>query len=605
MKWEQVQTAERQGEGYHTLTAGQRRYLVVKRILGWLIAAGACLVFSPVLAAVAVAVKVDSPGPVLFRQKRVGKDKRLFEIYKFRTMRTDTPKNQPTHLLADPEAYITRVGRVLRKTSLDELPQLFNILKGEMYLVGPRPALWNQEDLIAQRDRYGVHQIAPGLTGWAQINGRDELEIPVKAALDGEYLRRVGLAMDVRCLLGTVVAVLRRDGVVEGGTGRIQSRETPRLLLVANVAKEHVCKFHRPTLRALREAGWVADVACHMDAPVEEASCCYPMPWRRNPFHPGTVAGVVKLRRLLRQGAYDVLYCHTPTGALVARLAVVGCKPRPQMVYMAHGFHFYKGAPLRNWLLYYPVERILARQTDVLVTINEEDYRRAQRRHMYRRALVRLPGVGADLERLEAHLTPRSQLRAQLGLEEGDWVLIYVAELIANKNQGKLLELVARLAPAHPGVKLLLVGPDHARGAYQAQARRLGVDSRVVFTGWRSDIGDLLRASDLCVASSKREGFGLNLIEAMACGLPVVAFDNRGHREVVRSGENGFLVPQGDVEEMARCVEGLMGAEYARFSASARAFAQERGQQVVTGEIVDILHQTRLGALPRRTGADK
>ena len=169
-----------------------------------------------------ISIKLDSPGPVLFRQKRVGLGKCHFYILKFRTMRTDTPSEMPTHLLSNPEQYITRVGRFLRKTSLDELPQLFNILKGDMAIVGPRPALWNQFDLIAERDKYGANDIRPGLTGWAQINGRDELEIDVKARLDGEYVKNISFPFDVKCFFGTITAVLHCDGVVEGGTGRIK-----------------------------------------------------------------------------------------------------------------------------------------------------------------------------------------------------------------------------------------------------------------------------------------------------------------------------------------------------------------------------------------------
>ena len=204
---------------YHQLTKAQRRYLPVKRTLDLLIAGCACVVLLPVMAVICLAIKIDSPGPVFFCQKRVGKNRKLFEIYKFRTMRTDAPKDQPTHLLENPERYITRVGGFLRRTSLDELPQLFNILKGEMHIVSSRPALWSQTDLIEERERYGVHQIAPGLTGWAQINGRDELPIDVKARYDADYIRKMGLKMDIICFFGTIVSVLRSDGVVEGGTG--------------------------------------------------------------------------------------------------------------------------------------------------------------------------------------------------------------------------------------------------------------------------------------------------------------------------------------------------------------------------------------------------
>lgn len=171
---------------------------------------------------IAVAIKIDSPGPVLFSQKRVGIHKTHFNILKFRSMRIDTPHDAPTHELSDPKKWITKVGGFLRKTSLDELPQLFNIFSGEMSIIGPRPALWNQYDLIEERDKYGANDIKPGLTGWAQINGRDELEISVKAKLDGEYVERLSFVFDCKCFLGTVTSVLKADGVVEGGTGSLK-----------------------------------------------------------------------------------------------------------------------------------------------------------------------------------------------------------------------------------------------------------------------------------------------------------------------------------------------------------------------------------------------
>ena len=194
----------------------------LKRFLAIVLSLLGILCLGWLLLLLSIAIKLDSPGPVLFRQKRVGCGKSHFYILKFRTMRTDTPKDIPTHLLANPEQYITRVGRFLRKTSLDELPQLFNILLGHMAIVGPRPALWNQFDLIAERDKYGANDVRPGLTGWAQINGRDELEIAQKARLDGEYVRNLSFRFDVRCLLATVKVVLNRDGVVEGGTGTLR-----------------------------------------------------------------------------------------------------------------------------------------------------------------------------------------------------------------------------------------------------------------------------------------------------------------------------------------------------------------------------------------------
>lgn len=199
-------------------------YRYIKRIIDILLSGLAIIILSPLLLILCIAIKLDSPGPIFFTQKRVGIHKTYFHIYKFRTMRTDTPKDMPTHMLANPEQYITKTGRFLRKTSLDELPQIFNIFKGDMSIVGPRPALWNQDDLVAERDKYGANDVTPGLTGWAQINGRDELEIPVKAKLDGEYVKKYGFTMDVRCFFGTFLSVLRQDGVVEGGTGSMKGK---------------------------------------------------------------------------------------------------------------------------------------------------------------------------------------------------------------------------------------------------------------------------------------------------------------------------------------------------------------------------------------------
>lgn len=197
-------------------------YNIFKRIIDFLLSLVALILLSPLFLIIAIWIKLNSKGPVFFKQNRVGKNKELFEIYKFRSMRSDTPSDMPTHLLNDPEAFITSSGKFLRKTSLDEVPQLINIVKGEMAIIGPRPALWNQYDLIEERDKYGANDVRPGLSGWAQINGRDELEIPVKAKLDGDYVNNISFAFDLKCIFGTISSVLRSDGVVEGGTGVIE-----------------------------------------------------------------------------------------------------------------------------------------------------------------------------------------------------------------------------------------------------------------------------------------------------------------------------------------------------------------------------------------------
>ena len=194
----------------------------LKRVIDFFMSTIGIIVLALPMLIIALAIKLDSKGPVFFKQKRVGKNKEHFNILKFRTMRIDTPHDAPTHELQDPKKWITKVGGFLRKTSLDELPQLFNIWLGQMAVIGPRPALWNQYDLIDERDKYGANDVRPGLTGWAQINGRDELEIDVKAKLDGEYIEKMSFFFDIKCFFGTITSVLKSDGVVEGGTGELK-----------------------------------------------------------------------------------------------------------------------------------------------------------------------------------------------------------------------------------------------------------------------------------------------------------------------------------------------------------------------------------------------
>ncbi|MYL69821.1 sugar transferase [Halobacillus litoralis] len=201
-------------------------YLKLKRSVDIILSAVSLIALTPLFIGLIFAIKIDSKGPILFKQKRIGVHTSHFNMLKFRTMKINTPKDTPTHLLENPDQYITRMGKFLRKTSLDELPQIWNIFTGQMSIIGPRPALWNQYDLIKEREKYGANDILPGLTGWAQINGRDELPIDVKAKLDGEYVNKLGLWMDINCFIGTILSVIKSDGVVEGK--KVPSNEEKR-----------------------------------------------------------------------------------------------------------------------------------------------------------------------------------------------------------------------------------------------------------------------------------------------------------------------------------------------------------------------------------------
>lgn len=370
------------------------------------------------------------------------------------------------------------------------------------------------------------------------------------------------------------------------------SEERPKkLLLVANVVKEHVLKFHVPTIAALKQQGWTVDVAASGEEDVPYCDRQIRGEWKRSPFTLDTFRGIRQLRRVIDEGNYDIIYCHTPVGALVARLAAGKARRRgTKVVYFAHGFHFFTGAPLINWLLFYPIERLLAHRMDLLITLNDEDYERAGRIFPKDLPVVRVPGVGVNFARLDVpeKAASRAALRREWGIAQDALVLIYVAELIPNKNQKMLFEALQEIHKKRTDTYLVLVGPDHADGHFQRLAHQMGVAEFVVFTGWRSDIGACLNAADIAVASSKREGLALNIVEAMYCGLPVVATDNRGHVPIIRDGENGYLVHIGESGKMAQRVMEI--AEHPEIGKRfAEADISRFGTEAVTRQIVEIL----------------
>ena len=341
-----------------------------------------------------------------------------------------------------------------------------------------------------------------------------------------------------------------------------------KILFVANVTKEHICKFHIPTIRVFKENGWTVDVASAGDEEVPYCDHHFNMPWKRSPFTWKTIDGIFALRKVIEDGKYDVVYCHTPVGGLVARLAARKArKYGTKVVYCAHGLHFYHGAPLINWLLYYPVEKILSYFTDVLFVVNKDDYQQARKLLNGNRKMQTqlVPGVGVNFERLK--LDNREEIREEyrntLGIHQNTTALIYVAELVPNKNQMMLVDVLKKLREQGEDVVLLLPGPEHST-IIRSYVQKAGMQDYVYLLGWRNDIGALLCCADICTASSIREGFGINLVEALYCELPIVATDNRGHREIIRDGENGFLVAINDVDAMSERVLQLIHNEELR-----------------------------------------
>lgn len=334
-----------------------------------------------------------------------------------------------------------------------------------------------------------------------------------------------------------------------------------KILFVANVCKEHILKFHVPTIKKMKDEGWIVDVACSGEEKVPYCDNQFNMSWTRSPFSLKLLKGINELKNIVNQNDYDIVYCHTPVGGIAGRIASVKARKKgTRVIYFAHGYHFFKGAPILNWILFYPIEKVLSYITDGIFVINNEDFQLTKNHFNKKLYLKKFPGIGIDFNRIKVSDSTKTRVeyRKQLGVGENEILLIYVAEVIKNKNQGYLLEALKEILKIQKSVKLLLVGPDHSNGIYLKEAKKLGISDKVIFTGWRNDVGELLCASDICVASSIREGFGINLVEAMYQNLPVVAVKNRGHLSCVVDGENGFLVSLDNPQEMAKRVKEII-----------------------------------------------
>lgn len=874
----------------------------MKRFIDIVISIMGIIVLSPVFIVTAVAIFITDPGPVIFTQKRVGINKTFFKLYKFRSMKMSTPHDVPTHMLDNPESYITTVGKFIRKTSIDELPQLFNILEGNLSVVGPRPALWNQEDLVAERDKYCANDVMPGLTGWAQINGRDELEIPVKAKMDGEYVERLrknifsGIVIDTKCFFGTITSVLKSDGVVEGGTGEMKknarydipdvntrigfgedvsvdlSQKKKVLITGANsyigesfekYAKEHytanfeidtvdmidgswrekdfsdydtvfhvagiahadvgkvseevkdkyyavntdlaietaekakkegvkqfvfmssmivygesapygkekiitadtkpepsnfygdskwqadkgvralatddfnvlvlrppmiygkgskgnyptlaklakklpvfpnvnnqrsmlyienLCEFlcqvmivgkggvffpqnaeytrtadmvkfiseatgkriflmnalnpfvwlgskvpgkigglvnkafgsccyqmsdslynnldysivsnYQSILRAekafsqecenkralmlasvasmidlfnmdnidlLEELGFDVDVACNF----EEGSITsqkrvkqfreeldrkgivtYHLPIPRSVWKiKQIISSYKKTKELVDNNDYHIVHCHSPIGGVVCRLACRDSRKKgTKVVYTAHGFHFYNGASKKNWLIYYPIEKLCSRLTDVIITINREDFERAKK--FYSKRVEYVPGIGVHTKKIEQTKVDKKEKRSSLGLRDDDFVVMSTGQLSTRKNHEVIIKAIAQIN--NPKVKYMIVGFGELEEYLKKLAVDLDVSDRVIFTGYRDDVYELLQIVDAFAFPSLQEGLPVSLMEAMAAGLPIVASNIRGNTDLVDVGYGGFLCESNSSEQFRHAIVQLV-----------------------------------------------
>ncbi|MBQ3133398.1 MAG: glycosyltransferase [Clostridia bacterium] len=371
-----------------------------------------------------------------------------------------------------------------------------------------------------------------------------------------------------------------------------------KVLIVANYAKEHINKFHLSTIKKFKEMGWQVDVACRLDEEVPYCDHAYDLPLARNPFRLQTFFAIKRLRDIIEHEQYDVVHCHTYAGKFVGILTSNRFRKQGlKVVYSAHGLQYFKGASALSWLLFMPVDKWLVSKTDVLVTANQEDFETVRRHRFPYSALEKCCGAGVKLERFDHDDgQSRESVRRDLGISEDSTALIYVAELNRNKNQEMLIHMLKLLSERVPNVYLLLVGPDHCSGAIQKAAEVAGVSANVKCLGWRSDVPALIRAADCAVASSIREGFGVNILEYMYCKVPVVAVDNRGHREIIENGVNGFIVPQNDHVAMAEKVECILADKNlkGRFVEKALETVEKFKDEAIVEQIVEIYKKNNL-----------
>ena len=342
-----------------------------------------------------------------------------------------------------------------------------------------------------------------------------------------------------------------------------------RILFIATVVKMHIMPFHIPYLEWFKKNGYEVHVCARNDYETREdckipfCDKYYDLPFKRSPFKWNNKVVYNCLKEIIDNNSYDIVHCHTPMGGAITRLAARNARKKgTKVIYTAHGFHFYSGAPLKNWILYYPVEKWLSKYTDCLITINEEDYNRAIKSNFKANSIHLVHGVGIDINKFNPQtLGKKNELRKEYGINNDDFILFYAAELNYNKHQDLLINVINLLKNKIPNIKLLLAGNGNYKGQYEKQVRDLGLQDNVKFLGFRKDISNLLKIADIAVASSRREGLPVNVMEAMATGLPLVVTDCRGNRDLVSDGENGYVVGLDDAEGFANAVWKLYVSE--------------------------------------------
>lgn len=331
-----------------------------------------------------------------------------------------------------------------------------------------------------------------------------------------------------------------------------------KILFCATV-QSHIMNFHLPYLQYFQSRGYEVHVACNGDGNIPHCDVFHAVPFERNPLKKANIRAYRRMSMVMQVHQFSLIHCHTPMGAAITRLAARKTRKKGTVVlYTAHGFHFFKGAPWKNWLVYFPVEWFLSFFTDILITINREDYERAKKR-FHAKHTKRVAGVGIDRTRFfrQEDKGKRDAIRQMLGISPQDFMLVYVAELIARKNQIKLIHTIQKVKQNVPNIRLLLVGSGEKKEEYQQAIQALNLEHEVALLGWRQDVPEILSVADGYIAVAKHEGLAINIIEAMASALPIIATDVRGQRDLIRNGETGYLIPN-DEEKMVQAIEAML-----------------------------------------------
>ena len=531
------------------------RYLM-KNVLSSMIALVVILVSWPVLALIALAIKIEDPaGPVLFTQKRVGIHKGYFNIYKFRTMRTDTPHDVPTHML-DADRYITKVGRILRKYSLDELPQVFNILKlrNGMVWVGPRPALWNQYDLIAERDKYGANDVYPGLTGWAQIHGRDELEIPEKARLDGYYVKHISPIMDLRCIFGTISAVFSASGVVEGGTGAIHRAEKKneddrkKKVLILTNHSYMLWQFRRELIQELMKEHEVVlsmPFVGHEKDFQKMGLHCIETAVDRRGINPVTDLQLLHTYDLmLRKEKPDFVISYSIKPNIYGGLMCAKNGIRFFANVQGLGTAFQKAGLAQFVTLLY---KMALSHADKVIFENEGNARIFVKRNIIpAKKIVVMPGAGINLNSYPYEPYPHNNPVR----------FLYLGRIMKEKGIDELFQASRRLHEEGYTFQLDMVG--FYEDDYEEQIKELEEQGIAVFHGFQENPVPFYAAADCVVLPSYHEGMSNVLLEAASTGRPVITSAIPGCREAVEHGKTGILCKVKDADSLYRAMKKLL-----------------------------------------------